>query len=350
MTTPKKANTAAKSYSIWLLWLVPPAPFGRLLCTLLLGSFTALLFWWGGVFGADSGSIPTAARAAAAYFCFLIAYLPATLHFIVERTESAFDRLLPSLPADLAHLPDTPARLRHSIRYKPMHWIALNLALGVVLWLIQSLFLSGGVNGMLQSVTSSSESLLMTLGPLPVWLFTSCTIGVMVNNARLFRRLARLVTCDVYNTEPLMEFGSMAVSGVLLIIGMQAAFSIMWLGGIDSPWAIAPGLLISLVAMVYLLFAPITPLHPRLKEAKSRSLEELQRQIAIVGTASFDSADPAQTRRLADLLVLRNEISRVREWPFAMDSLARLGLYLVIVPLTWVGAALIEMLVDALMQ
>ncbi len=347
MTTD--TDTVRRTYPVWLLRLVPPIRSGRPLSALLLGLISTALFWWAGVFGADSGSIPGEAQAAAAYFCFLVAYLPTTLHFIVERTETSFDRVLPALPMQPARLPSDIARLRRSIRHKSRIWVAGNIALGLSLWLVQSWFLAGGFSGIWSSVTAGRGSMMMVLGPLPVWVFTTCTIGVMVNNARLFRRLARLVICDVYNTEPLMAFGSMAVSALLLVIGLQASFSILWLGGIDSPWAIAPGLIITIVAMIYLLFAPITPLHRRLAAAKVRALAELQRSIDQVRSPTFDASNPDQIRQLADLIALRTEVSRVRQWPFAMGVVARLGLYLVIVPLTWVGAALIEMLVDAVL-
>lgn len=344
-----KSATADRTYPIWLLKLVPPGALGRPLSALLLGVTSAMLFWWGGVLGAPKGMIPTEAKAAALYFCFLVAYLPATLHFIVERSEASFDRLAPLLPVP-SGLNKTLEELRHSIRHKTLAWLLINLCLGILLWLIQSWFLAGGFPGMQMALLESTESMMMALGPLPVWMFTCCAIGAMVNNATLFRRLAGDIDCDVFNTDPLMAFGSMAVSAVLLVIGLQASFSIMWLGGIDSPWAITPGLAITMVAMIYLLLAPITPLHRRISDAKVRALGDLQQHIDAARGPSFDAADPVQARKLADLLTLRREITGVREWPFAMDVLARLGLYLVIVPLTWVGAALIEMLVSAMLE
>jgi hypothetical protein len=50
--------------------------------------------------------------------------------------------------------------------------------------------------------------------------------------------------------------------------------------------------------------------------------------------------------RLVPLLTLRREVHGITEWPVDVGLLARLGLYLVIVPLTWIGAALIENIVD----
>jgi len=49
---------------------------------------------------------------------------------------------------------------------------------------------------------------------------------------------------------------------------------------------------------------------------------------------------------MSPLLSYRREVLGTREWPFDLGVVTRLGLYLVIVPLTWIGAALIENVVD----
>jgi hypothetical protein len=56
---------------------------------------------------------------------------------------------------------------------------------------------------------------------------------------------------------------------------------------------------------------------------------------------------PAQDyATIAPLLIYRREIGRISDWPMDINVVTRLGLYLIIVPLTWVGAALIENAVD----
>ena len=50
--------------------------------------------------------------------------------------------------------------------------------------------------------------------------------------------------------------------------------------------------------------------------------------------------------QIVPLLNYQREITGITTWPFDVSALVRLGLYLVIPPLTWVGAALIERIVD----
>jgi hypothetical protein len=42
-------------------------------------------------------------------------------------------------------------------------------------------------------------------------------------------------------------------------------------------------------------------------------------------------------------------MQQASKWPFDMPTLTRLGLYLILPPLTWVAAALIENLVEKLL-
>ena len=52
---------------------------------------------------------------------------------------------------------------------------------------------------------------------------------------------------------------------------------------------------------------------------------------------------------LAPLLGYRREVAQVSTWPFDGSNVTRLLFYMIIPPLTWAGAALIENLVDWLL-
>ena len=59
--------------------------------------------------------------------------------------------------------------------------------------------------------------------------------------------------------------------------------------------------------------------------------------------------EPENLQQLSPLLSYRREIAGVSTWPFDMGNLTTLMLYLIIPPVTWIGAALIENLVDSLL-
>jgi hypothetical protein len=183
----------------------------------------------------------------------------------------------------------------------------------------------------------------MSVGPLLVWVSMTCAVHGLVDNARLFRRLTSQVHIDLLDTRTLTPFGHMAVSSTLMVIGSQASFSIMWLDAGTDPWTTIPGLIPTTAALAFLFVAPVWPIHNALKATKRAELARLQTQINAARDVCEDEHNYAS---LAPLLAYRREILSIHEWPFDLSIMARLSLYLVIVPLTWIGAALIENLVD----
>ena len=135
----------------------------------------------------------------------------------------------------------------------------------------------------------------------------------------------------------------MAVSSTLVVIGAQASFPIMWLGSVSDPWTTIPGVLATMPVLVFLFIAPIWPVHAKLRDAKRSELDRVQAQINAMARPAEEAFDHAA---LQPLLAYRREINAIPEWPFDLGVVTRLGLYLIIVPLTWIGAALIENLVD----
>ncbi len=339
---------ARRTYGIWLLKLVPPIRWGRWLTEFLLLALLLAAYWFSGVFTLPGMEPQT--KAAALFFCVIIAYITPTYHFIVERTLIAFDALEPELKLVERQLAQSLPDLRSSIHAKPWGWHLTILAITFAIWLVQSWFLAGGTSGMIYGLTSNSTNFSMAIGPLFVWLFTSTAIGALVANARLFYQLALVIPIELLNPGPLMWFGRMAVSATLVMVGTLAALSLLWLGGISSPWASVPGFVLVGAAMLYLLLVPTLPLRQRIRATRSAALGEVQQAIDAVTPQPLLNIQRDELVHLNQLLAWRGELQRVSEWPFDMHVLARLGLYIVIVPLTWVGAALIENLVDFLIE
>ena len=46
---------------------------------------------------------------------------------------------------------------------------------------------------------------------------------------------------------------------------------------------------------------------------------------------------------LSDLLAMRERVRGVHDWPMDMTTYRRVGLYVIIPPLAWIGAAVVEM-------
>ena len=163
----------------------------------------------------------------------------------------------------------------------------------------------------------------------------------LVDNALLFRNLAGEVAIDVLDTSKLTPFGSVAVSMTLALIGAQAAFPLL-IVGTDTQWvSYAPGLMATGVPMVFLFLLPVIPIHQRIRAAKREMLAEL------AGEISTRATTPPDYDALVPVLVYRREVLESSEWPFDTSVMGRLALYLIIPPFTWIGAALIEIVVDS---
>ena len=317
-----------------LLCLVPRVPGGRLLTGVAMLSGSLILFWLCGAL-APGNTWP-----GALFFCVILAYITPVFHYITELTEHACVQLCDN--ADISA--DDAARALHGIAHKSWRWLAGDLTLSLSLWLSQSYLLAGDWQRMAATIAQAPLGTAMVIGALFVWVFTTCTIHSLLDNARLFRRIGPRVRADLLDPDRLMPVGRMAVGSTLLVIGAQASFPIMWAGGSADPWTTIPGLAATGLPLAYLILAPIVPVHLVLRAAKRAELARINGQITALRAGR--QPDTAQLIALQPLLTYRREVASAPEWPLDVSSVARFALYLVIVPITWVGAALIEYVVD----
>ena len=119
---------------------------------------------------------------------------------------------------------------------------------------------------------------------------------------------------------------------------------------LDSQFDLAealPGILATVGPLILIFFIPVWPLHRRLSALKKEALAALSIRLeSCLGDDDDTQPPPEKMADLTALLAYRREISQISTWPFDLSSMTRLLLYLVIVPLTWAGAALIERLVN----
>ena len=90
---------------------------------------------------------------------------------------------------------------------------------------------------------------------------------------------------------------------------------------------------------------PVWPVHRRIVTAKRSELDRVS--VEIVDQTQATPDDQRCYVLLNPLLTYRREITAVPEWPFDTSVIGRLAVYLIIPPLTWIGAAMIENLIDS---
>lgn len=186
-------------------------------------------------------------------------------------------------------------------------------------------------------------SIIGSLGTLLVWVVVTHVAVAFIFNARLFAQIGeRYLQIDLHRPATVKPLGRAALLPVLGLVATQALYPLLWVGGQINLGAILPGFLVTTAAMIFLFLRQVLPLHRRMAHLKRMAIDEIESRIA-----RADQSAPDETlSALNDLLQYRDYLMRVSEWPFQMGTLARWSLYLLIPPLTWVGAALIEIGVD----
>jgi hypothetical protein len=101
-----------------------------------------------------------------------------------------------------------------------------------------------------------------------------------------------------------------------------------------------------MVPMFVLAVLPVWPLHVRLRAAKRELLADVNARLSLAPAPPGAIGDVVA---LAPLLSWRREVAALPDWPFDIGIVGRLAFYLVIPPLTWIGAALIQHVVETVL-
>ncbi len=125
----------------------------------------------------------------------------------------------------------------------------------------------------------------------------------------------------------------------------------------QHPPAAVAALMLGIIAMALAtLLLPLRGVRRRVRRAKAEELARVDEAIRGQRRALLTPGDPNHVTdgppaaSLADLLAYRELVTSVREWPLDATTIARFGLYVAIGLGSWVGAAMVERLVDALLS
>jgi hypothetical protein len=252
-----------------------------------------------------------------------------------RRSLALLDELRPQLP-DPAAADAAVVQIRAGLR---TYW-----PVGVVLGFGLGLLNTQPLEALRSEVPVLDSSL--SLGQLVMWSIIGLLFVVRLTAARAFRGLAGLVEINLLRPDRLRP---LARSGVVDVVIIAGAMLFTPLQSIDAEFRWYNyhfGLLVSVPATIFYLVWPLWPLHRRNQTDRAARLEKVERQLGELGSAAPDSAEGSA--RLEALLAHRDRLRAARTWPLSTGLLSRVVLYLVIPPLAWAGAAVVERVVDAL--
>jgi hypothetical protein len=324
-------------YPIWLLRLVIPGPFGRLLTGTLLfiGMFALFLL------GADDRSI---SGSAALFLSAITAYIVPVFSYIIKISVRAVSDL-----EELLQLPRAEfLQVRSSISCRPAWWNAMVCVLGVIGGSFHLYILRGGLTDAWRLGLEDRGELLEIIGTLIVWIVMTTTIYALVENGVNIGLLGkRLRPFNLFRTHRLLPFARVAIASTLSIVGSLALFPLQSIDQDITLVTAAPGLVAASAPLVALLLFPVWHVHQAIRTRKAAELAAIDERVAALGDIPHGGREE-QIRACNELLDYRDHVQRVPDWPVDVGAVSRLLLYLIIPPLTWVGAALIENVVDRL--
>jgi len=160
---------------------------------------------------------------------------------------------------------------------------------------------------------------------------------------KLAKRLPELNLLDAESHKPFTQHGVQSALLVVIVMSITAPIAVQPEGGIV-------GAAINSVFMLFLavtaLILPMRGIHLRIQAQKYRELATIRCHIHRENDKML--AETSKTDdRLAALLAMELRIERVQEWPFGGGSLFRVAFYLLLGLSSWVGAALVERMLES---
>jgi hypothetical protein len=302
---------------------------------LFIGMFALFLF------GGDDRFI---SGSAALFFSAITAYIVPVFSYIIQITVKAVSDL-----EELLQLTETEfVQVRSSVSHRSAWWNAVTCVLGVTGGLFHIYILRGSLTDAWRLGLEDRGSLLEHIGTLIVWIVMTTAIYALVENGVHIGLLGkRLRPLNLFRTHRLLPFARVAIASTLSIVGSLALFPLLSVDQKMTLMTAAPGLVAASAPLVALLLLPVWHVHQAIRTRKAAELSAIDERVAALGDTRHGGREE-EIRACNELLDYRDHIQRVPDWPVDVGAVSRLLLYLIIPPLTWVGAALIENVVDRL--
>lgn len=182
--------------------------------------------------------------------------------------------------------------------------------------------------------------MVLSAGNSIVWTSVGWFLGLGIANALYLKRLGAGAEVDIFNLKALKPVAAVASLNVFVTMGTLALMPIQ---SLSSPFRFefyAAGFAVGIPAAVALFVVPQWGARQALRRVKAATLAAVNEDLA--------RCDRADRVVFETLLAHRDRVLDTREWPVDPRVFSRAMLYLVVPPLAWVGAAIVERGVDQL--
>ena len=196
----------------------------------------------------------------------------------------------------------------------------------------------GLLGGMAERNAYALLDIAVLFGNCVVWAVVGLLIAWTIPLSRSISRLGRFLQVDLYRLDQVRPLGRLATYSVLTVAGSMAFMPLQSLDARFRWENYEAGVIVGVPAAITLFLLPLWGVRDNIRARKSARLTELHERL-----------DAVPRHDVVQLETVTSHVERIRNlphWPLDVGQLLRVLGYIIIPPLAWVGAALVENLVD----
>lgn len=275
------------------------------------------------------------------------AYGLAIINYFVRRQQALLQRLRPHITLDDAHFKYEWYALTH---FRHVAIIGFGLlapaALIVVNWnsvVLRALFQGGPVP--LAYAWSFSLAMLD-------WILIMQILVIILGNSWRFYRLGlRHTRVNLLDTTTLTPYALAGIAVLVMFAGSYTIIPLAALSSMDMLGAALRSLVLCLPVLLAGTLLPVLGIHRALCAAKATEIALVNRAIqgdrdALAGT---QLAAESGTVPLSNLVLYRQTISAINEWPIDSLNAIRMAIIVIVPVLAWIAGALADRMMDKLL-
>jgi hypothetical protein len=216
-------------------------------------------------------------------------------------------------------------------------------ALGALLGFVLVASSPGGY-GLRLDLADADYFWFLAAAPTLLWLVARAFYFTLRPDRTLQRVRARDI--DLLRLEPVLMFGRLGVQSALVwVVGTSIAVPL----ALGLSIALLPFMGVTLSVAVAVLVLSVRGLTDRIREAKRVELAKIATRLEQARDAAL-AGDPERRGQLSDLLAYRSYIESIRESPIDSPTLVRFAVYLLIPLGSWSASAIVERIVDTMLD
>lgn len=223
------------------------------------------------------------------------------------------------------------------LRVSPFH-----LFVAAALGLAYAMLFNIPGNGLNFFKVQPSEKLTI-FGQATIWMMIAFFLYLRIHASMAFRRAGSGIPVDIFETSNLRPFAQLGLIDVLVVAGGLVLSTVQSLDFSFRFDNYSKALIVLIPAVAFLMINPMWLLHQRMTALKEEELRQLNNIIA----NTSKELEIQKMESLEILLQRRERASDLATWPIDLSVLQRFLFYIIIPPSAWVGAAIVEYLVES---